>query len=71
MSIINNAVSSAEKFAKDMEEQGRWLKAEAKWRGFSSVEELWVSDPDEFVSLASLWRCLKEEGLDPWDGIIG
>ena len=71
MSIINTTITNAEAFAKDMEEQSRWLKAEAKWRGFSSVEDLWIADPEEFVSLAGLWRCLKEEGLDPWDGIIG
>ena len=71
MSKLSNTVANAEKFSQDMEGQQRWLSAEAKWRGFSSVEELWIADPDEFVSLASLWRCLKEEGLDPWDGIIG
>ena len=71
MSKLSNTIRAAKQFAEDMEGQARWLKAEAKWRGFSSVEELWISDPDEFVSLASLWRCLKDEGLDPWDGIIG
>ena len=69
MSKLSSATEYASK--EDMTDQPRWLTAEAKWRGFPSVEELWIADPDEFVSLASLWRCLQEEGLDPWDGIIG
>ena len=56
MSALSNAVANAEAFAADMEEQGKWLAAEAQWRGFGSVEELWVSDPEEFNSLAGLWR---------------
>jgi hypothetical protein len=33
--------------------QATWLAAES---GYADIEELWLSDPDLFVSLAQEWR---------------
>ena len=43
--------------------QADWLAAES---GYADVQDLWISDPDLFVSLATEWR-----EVNPWDQLGG